>query len=82
MKAKLDKLSKKSVEKDAQINHQKELIAELVKKLEKKSFEASNKGLGAENSDKEFNHSENLIMSARQRRITLWAQCLLSRFKT
>ena len=33
-------------------------IAELMKKLEKKSSEASNKGLGAEDSDKESNHSE------------------------
>jgi len=57
MKVKLNKLSKESVEKDVQIKRQNEQIAKLVKKPEKKSFEASNKGLGAEDSDKVSNHS-------------------------
>jgi len=44
MKAKLDRLSKESAKKDTQIKCQNEKIAELVKKLEKKSSETSNKG--------------------------------------
>jgi len=58
MKANLDSLSKQSVEKDAQIKCQNDQIAELIKKLEKKSSEASNKGWGTEDSDKESNHSK------------------------
>ena len=58
MKATLDRLSKESAEKDAQIKRQNDQIAELMKKLEKKSSEASNKGSGAEDSDKESSHSE------------------------
>jgi len=58
MTAKLDELSKESAENDAQIKCQGEWIAKLVKKLERKSFEVSNKGSGAEDSDKESNHSE------------------------
>jgi len=54
MKATLDRLSKESVEKDAQIMCQNDQIAELIKK----SSEASSKGSGAEYSDKESNHSE------------------------
>jgi len=57
MKVKLDKLSKESTEIVAQTKRKNELIAKLVKKLEKKSFKASNKGLGAEDSDKVSNHS-------------------------
>ena len=40
MKATLDRLSKESVEKDAQIKLQNDQIVELMKKLEKKSSEA------------------------------------------
>jgi len=58
MKATLDRLSKESVEKDAQIKHQNDQIIEPMKKLEKKFFEASNKGSSTEDSDKESNHSE------------------------
>jgi len=58
MKATLDRLSKESAEKDAQINRQNEQIAKLMKKLEKKSSEASNKGSGDEDSDKESNRDE------------------------
>jgi len=58
MKAKFNKLSKESAEKDVQIKRQNEQIAELVKKLEKKSFDASRKGLGTKDSDKESIHSE------------------------
>jgi len=43
IKATLDRLSKESVETDTQIMRQNEQIAELVKKLEKNSSEASNK---------------------------------------
>jgi len=58
MKAILDRLSRESAEKDAQIKCQNEQIAELMKRLEKKSFEASNKGSNGEDSDKEFNRAE------------------------
>jgi len=58
MMATLDRLSKESAEKDAQIKRQNDQIAELTKKLEKKSSEASNKGLGAEDADKESHHIE------------------------
>jgi len=54
----LDRLSKESAEKDAQIKHQNNQIAELMKKLEKKSSEVSNKGSGAKDSNKEPNHGE------------------------
>jgi len=47
-----------SAEKDTQINCQKDQIAELMKKLEKKSSETSNKGSGAKDSDKESIHSK------------------------
>ena len=58
MKATLDRLSKESAEKDAQIKCQKEHIAQLMKKLEKKSSEFSNKGSSDEDTDKESNHDE------------------------
>ena len=58
MKATLDRLLQESAEKDAQIKHQNEQIAELMKKVEKKSYEASNKGSCDEDSDKESNHDE------------------------
>jgi len=51
MKATSDRLLKENAEKDVQIKRQNEQIAKLVNKLEKKSFEASNKGLGAKDSD-------------------------------
>ena len=44
MKAMLDRISKESALKDAQIKLQNEYIAELIKKLKKKSSKASNKG--------------------------------------
>ena len=65
MKASLDRLSKESAEKDAQIKRQNDQIAELMKKLEKKSSEASNKDLGTEDSDKELTTAKNLMMSAK-----------------
>jgi len=58
MKATLDRLSKESAEKDTQIKRQNDQIAKLTKRLEKKFSEASNKGSGAEDSDKESHHSE------------------------
>jgi len=58
MMATLDKLSKESAEKDAQIKCQNDQIVELMKRLEKKFSEASNKGSGAEDSNKESYHSE------------------------
>jgi len=58
MKATLDRLSKQSAGNDAQIGHQNKQIVELIKKLEKKSSEASNKGSASEDSDKESNHNE------------------------
>jgi len=58
MMATLDRLSKESAEKDAQIKHQNDQIAELTKRLEKKFSEASNKGSSAEDSDKESHRSE------------------------
>jgi len=57
MKVKLDKLSKESTKMVAQTKRKNEQIAKLVKKLENKSFKASNKGLGAEDSDKVSNHN-------------------------
>jgi len=58
MKAALDRLSRESAEKDAQIQRQNERIDELMKRLEKKSSEASNKGYDEEDSDKESNRPE------------------------
>jgi len=58
MKATLDQLSKESAKKNAQIKRQNEQIAVLTKKLEKKSYEASNRDSGDEDSDKESNHNE------------------------
>jgi len=58
MKATLDRISKESAEKDAQSKRQNDQIAELIKRLEKKFSVASNKGSGAEDSDKESHHSE------------------------
>jgi len=58
IKATLDRLSKESAEKEAQIKCQNDQIAELTKRLEKKFSEASNKGSGAEDSGKESHHSE------------------------
>jgi len=58
MKATLDRLSRESAEKDAQIKRQNEQIAKLMKRLEKKSSEASNKDSDEEDSNKESNHTE------------------------
>jgi len=58
MKAALDRLSKESAKKDAQIKRQNEHIAQLTKKLEKKLSKTSNKGSGNKDSDKESNHNE------------------------
>jgi len=57
MKVMLDRLSTESAEKDTQIKCQNEQIAELTKKLEKKSFESSNKESGNKDSDKESNRN-------------------------
>jgi len=54
MKATLDRISRESAKKDAQIKRQNEQITELMKRLEKKSFESSNKDLDEEDSDKEY----------------------------
>jgi len=48
-----------------------------MKKREKNSSEASNKGLGTEDFDKEFNHSE----ESDNEHNTKKDRCLLSRFK-
>jgi len=58
MKATLDRLSKESAEKDAQMKRQSKQIVELTKKLEKKSSEASNKHPSYEDSDKKSNCNE------------------------
>ena len=52
MKATLDRLSRESAEKDAQIKRQNGQITELIERLEKKLSEASNKGSDEEDSDK------------------------------
>jgi len=57
MKATLDWLSKESVEKDAVIKRQNKHIAYLIKKLEKQSFRAFNKGSSSEDFDKESNNT-------------------------
>jgi len=61
MKATPDRLSKDSAEKDAQIKRQNDQIVELTKKLEIKFSETSNKVSGAEDSNKESNHSEESV---------------------
>ena len=58
IKATLKRLSKESEEKDAQIKRQNKQIADLKKKLEKRSSEASNKGSTSEDSDKESNRNK------------------------
>jgi len=58
MKATLDRLSRESAENDAQIKGQNEQIVELMKRLEKKSSEASSKDSVEEDSDKESNRAE------------------------
>jgi len=58
MKATLDRLSRESAEKGTQIKRQNEQIAELMKRLEKKSSEASNKDSDEEGSNKESNRAE------------------------
>jgi len=52
VKATLDRLSRESAEKDAQIKRQNGQITELIERLEKKLSEASNKGSDEEDSDK------------------------------
>jgi len=71
MKVTLERLSKQSAEKDAQIKCQNKYIADLTKKLEKQSSGAFNKGLSNEDSNKESNHSKSLTKSAGQVRIAL-----------
>jgi len=70
MKATLDRLSRESSKKDAQIKRQNEQIVELMKRLEKKSFETSNKGSDEEDSIRSLTVMKSLMMSARQERIT------------
>ena len=53
--ATLDRLSKESVEKGAQIKRQNEQIAEFTKNLGNKSSKASNTDSGDEDSNKESN---------------------------
>jgi len=57
MKVMLKKLSKENAKKDAKIKHQNG-VSYLTKKLEKRSLEASNKGLQSKESDEESNHSK------------------------
>ena len=64
MKATLDRLSKVSVEKDAQIKCQNKQIANLIKKLEKQPSKALNKGSSSNDSNKESNHTEESTMDA------------------
>jgi len=45
---------------NVQSRRKNEHVIEFTKKLEKKSFEASNKGSGGEDSDKESNHNKDL----------------------
>ena len=54
MKATLERLSKESAEKDAQIKRQKEHISKLLKKLDKGPRVSSNKGINSED-EKGFN---------------------------
>ena len=58
MKATLERLAKESLEKDAQIKHQSEQIANMMKNMEKQLSEFSNKALDGEESNKELNYSE------------------------
>jgi len=58
MKAILERLVKESLEKDAQIKHQSESIAALMKKLEKRPLGSSTKGSNGKESNKEPNRSE------------------------
>ena len=58
MKATLNRLVKKSVEKHTQIKYWNNQIVELMKKLEKKSFEASNKSLYDKDFDAESNQNK------------------------
>jgi len=58
MRTTLDRLATESAEKVAQIKRQNEQIAELMKRLEKKSSDASNKDSDEEDSDKESNRAE------------------------
>jgi len=53
LKAMLDRPLRERIEKDTQIKRQNEQISKLMKRLEKKSSEASTKGSDEENSDKE-----------------------------
>ena len=58
MKATLDRLSKENAKKDAQIKRQSKQIADLTKKLGKRTSKAFNKCSSSEDSDKESNHSK------------------------
>jgi len=57
-KATLERLTKESLEKDAQIKRQSEQIGTLMKKLKKQLFKSSTKGLEGEESDKESKRSK------------------------
>jgi len=78
MKGTLERLSKESEEKNAQIKHQNKQIANLKKKLEKQLSEASNKSSSGKDSDKESNATKSLTMNPIQR----MTQYQLSKFKT
>jgi len=58
MKATLERLSKKSAEKDARIKRQEEHIAKLLKKLYKGTRASSNKGVSSDEDEKGSNRSE------------------------
>ena len=58
MKATLDRLSKENAKKDAQIKRQSKQIADLTKKLGKRTYKAFNKCLSSEDSDKDSNHNK------------------------
>ena len=53
-----------------------------MKKLEKKSSEASNKGSGDEDSDKESTHDEDSDDERVPKGALCWVRCVRSRFRT
>jgi len=79
MKATLDRPSRESAEKNAQIKCQNEQIAELMNRLEKKSSEASNKD--SEEEDPDSNRAEESDDERKVRKDRSLGSCLLSRFR-
>ena len=82
MTATLERLSKKSKEKDAQIKRQNKQIASLKKKLENRSFEALNKGSSDEDPDEESNHNKQSNDERNPKNDSTLNQYRLSKFKT